>query len=272
MPWDLKVIHVGVYRHAQRWTQINDRLFVGFTYRGLRSHGIDGLPPVTRGPILSLTPPGTETRFEYDGNRENWVVFVETASVRRGERPGRVALQAGGGDEWIEVPWYQPVAPAQADWWQARFMALAELLQSPTPRNRLRASMCVMQVIESFLQPEADTQAEQADTRQAPAERLKRLIDHDPAGERSLTQLSEQCGYCPDHLRVLFEQRFGLTPGTYRQRRRMAEAMERIGRSDLTIKQIAAAAGFPQTAHFSAAFRQAYGMTPTEAIRQFRHL
>lgn len=271
MQWDLKVIHVGVYRHAQRMTQINDRLYVGFSLSGLRCHAIDGLPPVTRAPLLSLTPPGTETVFEYDGNRENWVVFVETPHVRRGERPGRVALQSGE-DSWVEVPWYRSVALAEAGWWQSRFMELGEMLKSPTPRHRLQAALRVMQVLDLFLDAEEAESPAPAGIGQSPAQRLKRLIDHDPTGTRSLAQLSEQCGYSPDHLRGLFEARFGLTPGTYRQRRRLAEAMERISRSQMSVKQIAAQAGFPQTAHFSAAFRRAYGMTPTEAIRRFRLL
>lgn len=263
MKWDMKLVHAGVYRHAQKGRQVTDYFSVGFVYSGLKQIGVKGQEMVRRCPVLILRPPGVETVFEFGVDRENWVVIVESQDVRASVNQGNVEFRCD--DAWVEVPWHLPVEPSQATWWQNYFMQLYDLMQSPTRANVLLAEMRLVHVMEQFLLPGTQKGS-------SPAQRLKTLIDHDPQASRNLKTLAEQCGYSADHLRVLFEQQYGLTPIAYRQRRRMSQAMEQITRSGQSIKQIAMKLGFTQVAHFSAAFRQAYDMTPGEAMSRFRQV
>lgn len=261
MKWDMKVVHAGVYRDAQKGSQATDYFYVGFVYSGLKYLGLEGQEGVREGPVLTLRPPGVVAEFEFGANRENWVLIVETKDVRPSAKEGRVEIRCD--EAWVDVPWYLPVEPSQATWWQTYFMQIYDLMQSPTLTNVLLAELRMAHVMEQFLVPatQACSSAEQ---------RLKSLIDHDPQAHRTLKTLAQQCGYSADHLRVLFEARYGLTPIAYRQRRRMTQAMSHITRSDKSVKQISLALGFTQVAHFSAAFRQTYAMTPSEAVARFR--
>lgn len=261
MKWNMKIVHAGVYRYAQTGSQKTDYFSVGFTYSGLKYLRSPGYEPLTQCPALSLRAPGVTSEFSFGPNRENWVIILETQDIRANVKPNFVDLKCD--DHWIEVPWFLHVEPSQAAWWQNYFMQIYDLVQSPTPVNVMLAEMRVMHVLEQFLAPTTAGAS-------TPAEHLKTLIDHDLSANRTLKTLATQCGYSADHLRTLFEQQYGLTPIAYRQRRRMSHAMEHVTRSGRSIKQIALSLGFNQVAHFSAAFRQTYGMTPGQAIARFR--
>lgn len=261
MQWDIQVVGAGVYRHAQTFQQKTHAVFLGFMYKGLRRYQIADHPVLTHCPMLTLTPDQTQTAFEFGPDRENWIVFLRSKDLRLGRGPH--AIEVRYRQQWLELPSHVKVEPAMGDWWQAYFMRMAELLQSPTPANHLRVELMVFHVLQQFLDNEPAGQA-------TPEQRLRSLIDHDLAASRSLMQLARQCGYSADHLRVRFEKRYGITPIAYRQRRRMAKAMDHITQSRMSIKQMALALGFTQVAHFSAAFRQAYGITPTEALKRYR--
>lgn len=261
MKWNMKIVHAGVYRQAQKGSQTTDYFFVNFVYSGLKYLKTPNGQTLTQVPALSLRAPGVLSEFEFGPNRENWVIIIQTSDVRQSVKPNCVDLRCD--DQWVEVPWFLLVEPSQAAWWQNYFMQIYDLMQSPTRVNVLLAEMRVVHVLEQFLAPTAAVAS-------TPAQHLKTLIDHDLAANRTLKTLATQCGYSADHLRVLFEQQYGLSHIAYRQRRRMSCAMEHITRSGRSIKQIALVLGFNQVAHFSAAFRQAYDMTPGQAITRFR--
>jgi len=261
MQWNIQVMGAGVYRLAQKHTQTTYAVFLGFMYKGLRHYQIADHPAITQCPLLTLVPDQTQVSFEFGPDRENWVVFLRSDDIRQSRSAHRLEVRYE--QQWLELPTYVAVEPAMADWWQSYFMRMAELLQSPTPANHLRVELMVFHVLQQFLDNEPPGHA-------SPEQRLRSLIDHDPSASRSLEQLARQCGYSADHLRMRFEKRFGLTPIAYRQRRRMAKAMDYITQSSMSIKQMAFELGFTQVAHFSAAFRQAYNITPTEAIKRYR--
>lgn len=263
----LDVHHVGVYRHRQAGEQRINELMVGFIYQGMVSMSRQGGEAIGEGAYLTLDAPGSVVSFEFGSSRENWVVFADSPDVRIGGRSDFVEIQWDGA--WLEVPWRLPVPRALADGWQSHFMELADLLKSPTPRNRLAAHLSVMHVLAQFLHPQ-DAERNRPSNATSPADTLKSLIDHDTRAVRSLAQLADRCGYTPDHLRIMFTQRFGVSPIVYRQRRRMAHAMELITHGRLTIKQISREVGFPHVSHFCATFRKTQGMTPGQAMRRFR--
>lgn len=261
MDWKLRVFHCGVFRRAERHRQRSQCLFVNFALRGLHYMTNEWGESVTQAPVLTLRPVGTVASFEFGPDRENWVVFVDTPDVVSSPVDGAVRIRHG--EHWATVPWFVSVDKAQASWWQHHFMGIYDLMRSPTPMNVLLAELRVVHVFEHFLRP--PTQATQG-----PAAHYKKLIDHDIRCETSLARLADQCGYSVDHLRVLFVQRYGLSPAKYRAGLRMQQAMEEIVRTDRSIKEIARLLAFSQVAHFSAAFGKHFNMTPTQAIARYR--
>lgn len=85
----------------------------------------------------------------------------------------------------------------------------------------------------------------------------------------TLVQLAEQVGVSLRYFHDLFEDT-GVTPWEYLKRRRLMRAQHLLGMpraTHTTIAEVAFAVGFKSSAHFSTAFKVAFGMTPT-AYRQ----
>jgi AraC family transcriptional regulator len=106
----------------------------------------------------------------------------------------------------------------------------------------------------------------QADLAVQTREMLARRFDQ-PA---SLEMLARHVGVSAFHLCRLFHRHTGMTLHEYRTELRLRDALDRLTsrRGDLT--RIALDLGFSSHSHFTAAFRRAFGMTPSTFVRQAR--
>lgn len=97
-------------------------------------------------------------------------------------------------------------------------------------------------------------------------ERLKRYLEANLGSPRlSVQQVCAECGISRAHLYRVFDPLGGVAK--YVQDRRLARVhadLRNPGRRHLQIAEIARAAGFSSEAHFSRAFRRAFGSTPRE--------
>jgi AraC family transcriptional regulator len=91
--------------------------------------------------------------------------------------------------------------------------------------------------------------------------RIIDMVEADLAHAPTLTALAAEVGIHPAHLARTFRRLHGETIGEYVRRRRVEEA-ERALAGELSIAQIAAAAGFADQAHFSRVFRRHFGESP----------
>jgi AraC family L-rhamnose operon transcriptional activator RhaR len=66
----------------------------------------------------------------------------------------------------------------------------------------------------------------------------------------------------PAYLSRLFKQHTGLPPMRYLAQRRVEHAASLL-RSDLSIQQVAALAGWPEPSYFARRFKAATGLTPS---------
>ncbi len=79
----------------------------------------------------------------------------------------------------------------------------------------------------------------------------------------NLSDLARAAALSPDRLNALFRARFATTPMRRVLRLRLERARNLLARSDLSVKEVAAAVGFADPLHFSRAFRAAFGLAPT---------
>ena len=257
--------HIGVYRHAERYRQTAEHTFLGFTVSGLvYAHQPDADLDARSGPFFSLLLKGEVTDFEFGADRENWVVQLDTDDLRA-DPARRASVLARQGATWVPLPRYVFVPRERVPGWREECRRIREAFASPVPRERLRAELGVLGLFRVFLDSEAGTLSV------SPAQELKRLIDEDVEFARTLDQLSRRVGYSADHLRKLFEGEFQTSPQEYRSQRRLALVMDLVANSRLSVKEIAARAGFRHVSHLSAAFRHSLGICPREGIRRYRY-
>lgn len=79
----------------------------------------------------------------------------------------------------------------------------------------------------------------------------------------SLAELGRRTGYSVFHLSRTFRSRTGLTLHAWQNRMRLLTALERVAEPGTDLSGTAFDLGYASHSHFTAAFRQAFGMTPS---------
>lgn len=91
---------------------------------------------------------------------------------------------------------------------------------------------------------------------------VARRIDADPSAFAGVAEAAEAAGLSPSHFQARFRRAVGLAFRRYRLWRRMAAAV-RTASEGANLTEAAHAAGFASSAHFSAAFKDMFGIMPS---------
>ena len=94
---------------------------------------------------------------------------------------------------------------------------------------------------------------------------LRRMRDQ-PHRSHSMTELGECVGLSPSRFLHLFKAETGVPLRRYRLWNRMGAAVGAF-RDGMSLTEAAHAAGFASSAHFSTAFRDMFGMMPSELLK-----
>jgi AraC family transcriptional regulator len=103
-----------------------------------------------------------------------------------------------------------------------------------------------------------DTPLPRQGVQRAKALIARRLGDPD----LDLQALANEAGLSRYHFLRKFKQETGQTPVGYLRDKRLLRAMDLLTLSDLSVKRIAGMCGYRRSAHFCAAFRDRFGLTP----------
>ncbi len=211
-------------------------------------------------PYLALGLPGMKTRFRFREGRENWVLMFEAPEIHW-EKDGPAPVWDRDA---LSVPLHcqVPLPALEAAEYRNRMAGIMRLLASALPRDRIAAECRTMAFFDRLL-----AAPEPCHT---PEERLRELIDHDRHWRKTLEELSAEAGLGRDRLRQRFIARYALTPGEYREERRLQEALRMIIYTDLSIKEIAAHLGMCHTTHLYALLKRHYAESPAELLRRYR--
>jgi AraC family transcriptional regulator len=93
----------------------------------------------------------------------------------------------------------------------------------------------------------------------------------------SLADLGKRSGYSVFHLSRTFREKSGLTLHAWQSRLRLLTALERVAQPGTDLADLATDLGYASHSHFTAAFRRAFGVTPsafraTASARRVREL
>jgi AraC family transcriptional regulator len=92
-------------------------------------------------------------------------------------------------------------------------------------------------------------------------------IEDHLAEQISLAKLASLVRLSPYYFCRAFKQSFGVPPHRYHTGRRIERAKSLLTRMDLSVTDIGLSVGFSETSSFSAAFRKAAGLSPTDYRR-----
>lgn len=84
------------------------------------------------------------------------------------------------------------------------------------------------------------------------------------------TDLAEQVGLCDRTLRRGFKQIFGITLGGYLTQQRLQQAERSLRQGNCTVAEVANQVGYGHLGHFAAAFKQQFGITPSQCLNNRR--
>jgi AraC family transcriptional regulator len=151
----------------------------------------------------------------------------------------------------------------------ARTQALVALLRHSLREKTaesLEAEILALTLAQRSLGPRTTRAAGATYGRQRLVDRVKLVLASDLARRWTLADIATEVRGSPVYLTQVFQQVEGLPLYRYQLRLRLARALDLLGEyEDLT--SLGLDLGFSSHSHFSAAFRQAYGRSPSEFKR-----
>jgi len=194
----------------------------------------------------------------------------------------QVSHPVGGGDACLSLglsePLLRELAPAallntrgtlgfrrQHQRIDPRAQALVALLRHSLDKGNiepLEAEGLLLTLVCRSLGPRTSHQPGATHARRRLADRVKLLLSSDLSRRWTLAEIAAEIGGSAVYLTQVFQQVEGIPLYRYHLRLRLARALDLIAQYD-DLSALAAELGFSSHSHFTAAFRQAYGRSPT---------
>lgn len=127
----------------------------------------------------------------------------------------------------------------------------------------LEAESLALTLVQRALAPRTTHAAGATTGRQLLADRAKLVLASDLARRWTLAEIAVEVGCSPVYLTQVFQQVEGLPLYRYQLRLRLARALDLLAQYD-DLTALGLDLGFSSHSHFSAAFREAYGRSPSE--------
>lgn len=144
---------------------------------------------------------------------------------------------------------------------------LAELYAPPSPERDVYVGALVDALKAHMLRGPAQASAADIPTAAFSSHRIHAVLNAilaRPEEDHSLETLAAQAGLTPTHFCRVFKKATGMTPHQYVMRARLDRAQQMLAQSDVRMATIADALGFASQSHFTRAFRQFAGETPSD--------
>lgn len=148
----------------------------------------------------------------------------------------------------------------------AKAQALVALLRHNLQRNiaePLEAESLALKLIQRALGPRTTHAAGASSGRQRLVDRVKLVLASDLGRRWTLAEIASEVRGSPVYLTQVFQQVEGLPLYRYQLRLRLARALHLLGQYD-DLTALSLDLGFSSHSHFSAAFREAYGGSPSQ--------
>jgi AraC-like DNA-binding protein len=257
----LVVRHVrcdGVCRHRSA-EECSTATHLVFTYRGAYLRHVARQQAVADANHVLFFNAGEAYQVSHPVNGGDSSMVVELSEPLLGELAPASMLTSSGTLRFKRL--HQRIDP--------RAQALVALLRHGLKNGaleRLEAETLLLTLVSRSLGPRTSHQPGATHARSRLVDRVKLLLAGDLSRRWTLAEIAAEIGGSPVYLTQVFQQAEGLPLYRYHLRLRLARALDLVpGHEDLAA--LGLELGFSSHSHFSAAFRQAYGRTPSEFKR-----
>jgi AraC-like DNA-binding protein len=147
-----------------------------------------------------------------------------------------------------------------------RAQALVALLRHSTQRSlaeTLEAETLALTLVRRALGPRTTHSPGSTPVKRRLVDRTKVVLAADLARRWTLAEIAAEVGHSPVYLTQIFQQVEGLPLYRYQLRMRLARALDLLGDYD-DLTTLGLDLGFSSHSHFTSAFTQAYGRSPSE--------
>ncbi len=208
-----------------------------------------------RGQVYRRDPASAE------GDRCDWFAFAPHVLL-----PALRDVDPGA-EERPETPFAFDHGPSDAGSYLLQRRVVRSLERRPET-DPLWVEESLLRVLDGVLAPACASRGRRAPTETQRrgrdlAENAKQLLAARLAERVSLDEIAGAVGCSAFHLCRLFRRETGFTLHGYRQSLRLRRALERVGRPESDLSGLALELGFSSHSHFTAAFRRAFGVTPS---------
>ena len=265
-----KIMNIGVYREAQKSTQVSRTWTVSLYLKGrIRQsvYGPDGSHWKTIDtsvdedvPTLALGIPGCRTVFEFDHTRENWVIMLAFPALTFDCSNRQIYLAYNG--HYLPLPKVLPLKSAEAAELKRSFENICRLFHSSLPANLLQADLELLKILQRFLQ--------QPVKEEDIVEHLRKRLEDDVLWKYSISEHCRRVGINRDLFRSKFAERYQVSPGDFRRDMRLKRILHLIVYTNLSLKEISNECGMKNLSHLSSFIKKSCGKTASALCREYR--
>ncbi len=244
----------GTCRHKTP-EECTSRVHLVFPYRGVYVRHVGNEQTVAEANQVMFFNPDEGYRVSHPlaGGDASLSLAIDEAQLR--ELAPRALVQAGGVLAFVR----------QRLRIDPRTQALVALLRHSLRTQLaapLEAESLAMTLVQRALGPRTTHAAGSTQGRQRLADRAKLVLVSDLSRRWTLAEVAAEVGTSPVYLTQVFQQVEGVPLYRYQLRLRLARALDLLDRFD-DLSALALELGFASHSHFSAAFQQTYGRSPS---------
>lgn len=230
--------------------------FLQFPYRGVFVQHFGDSVVVAESSQVLLQNPNEPCLVSHPvaGGDASLAVLVDTEMLAE---LAPVALMQGTGECRFALPRLRVDPRAQV------LVALLRHSLREQIAETLEAESLALTLVQRSLGAKTTRAATASISRQRLVDRAKLVLTQDLSRRLSLADIATEVGISPVYLTQAFQQVEGLPLYRYQLRLRLARALDLLAEYD-DLTELGLALGFSSHSHFSSAFQQAYGRSPTE--------
>jgi AraC-like DNA-binding protein len=261
-------LHIkGIQRHHVPAIHRHTEHLLSLFLRGTGHYRIGPVTLPSDRPLLLFLPAGAEDENGFAGPVEAWTTELRWPGLRLA-REREPVLEATIAGRALRLPRFKVIDAPLAARAVERFSALRAAMARQDAASELRVGSLLLELVAFYLEaPERGAGAERSHRALA---RFRAALDERACEPVTIERLASEAGLSADHLRELFQARYGSRPVEYRAQIRLARARELLASTTLGVAEVARRAGYDDPLYFSRVFRARFGMTPSELIRRFR--